>query len=183
MYKHPDTGHICYTLKGCCTALVKYNILCSESEVERINAKMVEVGYKPWTQPLQANPTPEELLAQAQASMWESIKSHRDYLEGAGVYVASLDKWFHTDDKSRIKYLGLESKGASVPIIPWKTMDGTFIMTTESVVDSILNAVFLADITNFANAEHHRQAMLLSPTPLEYDFSSGWIIGYTAGGI
>lgn len=135
--------------------------------------------------------TAEELadrLTFRQAQVWENIKAYRDTLEDGGVFVAG--KWWHTDIKSRAKYLGLPLMGAAVDGIQWKTMDKSMQALSAELVTQIFQAVAIADTNNFANAETHRLAMVVASNlppedvgyiaPEDYDFTSGWTGSYQA---
>jgi len=56
----------------------------------------------------------------------------------------------------------------------WKTMDRTFLPMPVSLLKLIIHGGMMNESANFANAEAHRTAMLLSTTPETYDFSTGW---------
>lgn len=121
------------------------------------------------------------------AQVWDSIKSKRDAVSSRGVKVGT--KWYHTDETSRAKYIGLVrmadaavSAGGSGTTtlqyggqdIQWKTMDGSFIKMTVQRANDVFNAVSGLDFTAFAAAETHRVAMEASADPSEYDYSAGW---------
>lgn len=112
------------------------------------------------------------LRADVVAGMWSRIKAERERRRVGGVLVSG--KWFHSDDSSRIQQLGLVMMGASVPAVPWKTMDGTTTTMSQALANSIFQAVAAADQTNFGVAESHRVAMEASGDPANYDFSTGW---------
>lgn len=120
---------------------------------------------------------PPEELATARFDAWEKIKSERTRHENGGVLVDG--KWYHSDEPSRLKFVGMVMKGASLPTgIMWKTMDGTFIEMTPSLVVAVFTAFFSYDITNFSVAEQHRLAMIATATPETYDCSSNWLPSY-----
>src|SRR5690606_3496912 len=93
-----------------------------------------------------------------------------------GVYVSN--KWFHTDTFSRTQWLGMMMLGQNVPGIQWKTMDGTFVTITPTLVQDVFQAISVADSAIFQNAEIHRLAMEASIDPANYDFSTGWPATY-----
>ena len=108
-----------------------------------------------------------------QNNKWKEIQQYRDQRKVLGTYVA--DKWFNSDDFSRIQQLGLVMMGANMPSgIMWKTMDGTFILMSPQLAQQIFFAVASQDMTIFGIAEHHRQMMMASAHPDTYDFSQGW---------
>lgn len=107
------------------------------------------------------------------ATVWHSIKTKRDQVKYGGVKVG--DKWFHSDDGSRIQQMGLVMMGANLPAgLQWKTMDGSFITMTPALAQQILTGQAASDQAIFAVAEQHRVAMEASPDPAAYDFSTNW---------
>lgn len=132
-------------------------------------------------------PKPAQSATEAKAAMWDTIKAKRDTVAAGGVKVGA--KWYHTDEASRAKYLGLvrmadsavAAGGAATATlqyggqdIQWKTMDGSFIKMTVQRANDVLNAVSGLDFTAFAAAETHRVAMEASADPAAYDFANGW---------
>lgn len=106
--------------------------------------------------------------------VWELIKAERDRRTEQGGYKVGT-KWFHSDQKSRGQQLGLVLLGANIPAnLQWKTMDGSFVTMTQTLVQQILAAGAASDQVIFAAAETHRQAMESSADPAAYDFSTGW---------
>lgn len=123
--------------------------------------------------------------------VWQLIKAKRTAVELGGVKVGT--KWYHTDDASRIKYLGLfklavqalaaGSVGTTVlqyggVDIKWKTMDGTFINMTVQRAQDVYFAVFGLDMAAFSAAEIHKTAMEAAADPAAYNFSAGWPASY-----
>lgn len=121
---------------------------------------------------LELLPEPEPDLVAIRARKWEAIKAERDRRKAGGVLASG--KWFHTDSDSRIQQLGLVMMGASVPAVPWKTLDGSFIAMSEALAGEIFAAVAALDIAAFGAAETHRAAMEAAEDPAAYDFSTGW---------
>lgn len=112
------------------------------------------------------------------APVWDQIKARRDQAKSGGVKVG--DKWFHTDDASRIQQIGLVMMGANIPAnLQWKTMDGSFVTMTQALANQVFQAVSMLDMQAFAAAEAHRAAMAAVENPFEYDFSTGWPASYT----
>ena len=117
------------------------------------------------------------VLAAGRAQAWERIKAKRELLSDTGGYkvvVGGVDKWFHSDAKSKTQQIGLVVAGAAVPSVPWKTMDGTFVTMTQAIAAAIFQSAAAQDVAIFGRAEQHRIAMEAAPDPLAYDFSSGW---------
>lgn len=121
------------------------------------------------------------MLSTAKANAWAAIKAKRELHKTGGVYIASVQKWFHTDADSRIQQLGLVIMGLSLPAnLQWKTLDGSFTLMTPSLAMQIFSGVATLDTTAFSVAEMHRVAMESSVDPEAYDFSTGW--SATSGG-
>lgn len=123
---------------------------------------------------LAAIPVPS--LETLQSEKWQQIKSERDRRKSGGVKVG--DKWFHSDDASRIQQLGLVLFGVNVPPVAWKTMDGSMVPMTQALAQAIFQSVAAADQAMFAKAEQHKAAMMASPDPANYDVSTGWPLIY-----
>lgn len=118
-----------------------------------------------------AAPAPDPL--QVKSAKWEAIKSERDRRKAGGVKVG--EKWFHSDDGSRIQQMGLVMMGANLPAgLQWKTMDGSFITMTQTLASQVFQAVAASDQAFFAAAETHRVKLNASADPASYDFSTGW---------
>ena len=116
---------------------------------------------------------PEPSVAQVAARVWGNIKSERERRKAGGVKVG--DKWFHSDDASRIQQLALVMMGAGLHAgLQWKTMDGSFITMTPALAQQVFTGQAASDQTIFAVAEGHRLAMEASADPAAYDYSHGW---------
>lgn len=123
----------------------------------------------------ETQPVPGINLLKSRA--WEAIKAERDRRKAGGVKVkvGTTNKWFHSDDASRIQQMGLVMMGASIPAdLQWKTMDGTFVGMTQTVAGNVFTAAAANDQAIFAVAETHKVAMEASVDPSTYDFSTGW---------
>ena len=115
------------------------------------------------------------ILAAKKVRMWTEIQEERTRRQGGGVFIQSANKWFHSDQSSRIQQLGLVMMGANMPQnINWKTMDSSYIVMTPSIALSIFNATATLDMTAFGVAEQHRVNMMQSSTPETYDYSGFW---------
>lgn len=156
-------------------------LLTAQAQGKRIQAD--PTGY-----PVAVNPP-----AATVGDIWQLIKAKRTAVELGGVKVGT--KWYHTDDASRIKYLGLfklaEQALAAGAVgttvlqynatdIKWKTMDGTFINMTVQRAQDVYFAVFGLDMAAFAAAETHKVAMETAADPAAYDFSAGWPASFPA---
>lgn len=105
--------------------------------------------------------------------VWLKIQAERDRRKAGGVKVGEY--WFHSDDTSRIQQLALVIFGANLPSnIMWKTMSGSFVEMTPTLIQQIFQASAVQDIAIFTAAETHKAQMMASPDPEVYDFSGGW---------
>lgn len=116
-------------------------------------------------------------LVEDQDTVWELIKERRLQAVTSGVYVESVDKWFHTDEVSVTSYSTIAGMIAldNYEPVQWKTMDNTWLLLTVELFKELQTAMSLKTNANYAVAEHHKAAMLLADNPLEYDYSEGWV--------
>lgn len=126
-------------------------------------------------------PTKGELdlayIAAMRIEIWEKIKSERDRRKAGGVHVGS--KWFHSDDASRIQQIGLVMFGANIPAnLMWKTMDGSFVLMTQTLAMQIFQTTAYSDQAIFTIAEQHKQSIMQSNEPLTYNYLAGWPLTY-----
>ena len=118
-------------------------------------------------------PAPALTTDEIVASVWGKIKAERDCRRIGGVKIG--DKWFHSDDTSRIQQMGLVMLGANMsPTLQWKTLDGSFVSMTPALAQQIFNAIAVSDQTIFSVAETHLAALKTSADPVNYDYSTGW---------
>lgn len=106
-----------------------------------------------------------KLPGKRKARLWEAIKEERARrrVEG-GVLLASENKWFHTDDDSRLQYLMLDATGASIPVgATWKTMDGPVVNMTRSKVNELILAIANQDQELYTVAKQARATMEADP--------------------
>ena len=113
-----------------------------------------------------------------QEEMWTRIKQKRHGNLRSGVYVKSIGKWLHSDDESRAQYTFMRTMPALPEKMVWKTMDNTFVPMTKALLDELSLQLLADEQADFANAEHHRAAMLKADNPLDYDYSGGWTANY-----
>lgn len=153
-----------------------------------------EQGGPGWTWNGAALTPPARDVATDKAAQWEAIKAHRDRLSDDGGYKVTLggvDKWFHSDVKSKNQQLGLLRDADQIAaasgdldaayagpgpggVLAWKTMDGTFVVMTANVARAIYAAAKAQESALFVVAEQHKAAMEGSANPASYDFSTGW---------
>jgi hypothetical protein len=116
---------------------------------------------------------PPQTLEQKKAARWNAIKSERDRRIQNGGYKVGT-KWFHSDTFSRTQQMGLVMMGASIPAnTPWKSMDATTVVMTQTLAGQIFGTAAASDIAIFAAAETHKAAMEACADPAAYDFSTG----------
>jgi hypothetical protein len=120
------------------------------------------------------------MLNARREAMWDKLQAHRDWREqnnGTPVMVNGVQKWFHSDDPSKIKQLALV-KAADLNQMPadlqWKTMDRSFVTMTNDLAYSIYIEAMMMSTQIFAVAEQHRQNLMASDNPEAYDYSGGW---------
>ena len=120
-------------------------------------------------------PVPD--IEELQATAWELIKERRLQAVTSGVYVESVDKWFHTDEVSVTTYSTIAGMIAlnNYEPVQWKTMDNTWLLLTVELFKELQTAMSVKTNINYAIAEQHKAAMLKETNPLEYDYSEGWI--------
>lgn len=112
-------------------------------------------------------------LTSAQNDAWLSIKTMRDTRLNSGFKVG--DYWYHSDDPSRIKYLGLMMMGVGIPAgLTWKTMSGASITMTPALAYQVFTSIAGWDSATFIRAEQHKALMVASSDPATYDYTTGW---------
>lgn len=111
-----------------------------------------------------------------QDEIWELIKERRLQAITSGVYVESIDKWFHTDEVSVTSYSTIAGMIAldNYDPVQWKVMDNTWVLLTIPIFKELQTAMSQKTNINYAIAEQHKSNMMKSDNPLEYDFSTGW---------
>jgi hypothetical protein len=117
-----------------------------------------------------------ESLQDGQAAQWTAIKAERDRrTQTGGYYVASVDKWFHSDAQSRIQQIGLVMYGANMPAgLQWKTLDGSFVTMTPALAQAVFAAAGASDAALFAYGEQLNAEVLAATDPLSVDVLAGW---------
>ena len=118
------------------------------------------------------------LKAEQQDEMWNHIKAKRADNLRHGVYVKSVDKWFHTDDNSRTQYIALAVMPRLPEKLPWKTMNNSFVNMTKALLAELMEQMLIDEQADFANAERHKAVMEKAENPLEYDYSDGWTANF-----
>lgn len=111
-----------------------------------------------------------------QEHMWEKIKAKRLQAVTSGVYIESVDKWFHTDEVSVTSYSTIAGMIAlnNYEPVQWKVMDNTWLLLTELLLKELQTAMSVKTNANYAVAEQHKVNMMLLENPLEYDYTTNW---------
>lgn len=178
--------------------------LCQQIKEDTVNHKFLNdtIVYIPRTTPYQTwNGITwvhsNQLMEAAKLEMWEKIKIYRDKhkYKGVKINVSGTYYWIHSDEASRIQHLGL--LGAAIlhvfrvffgitqfeefsTDLMWKTMESTelgepvWVLMTWIVALQIFAADMKMEAACFAKAEYHRQLMMLSTDPYNYDYTTGW---------
>lgn len=118
-----------------------------------------------------------EPIAVQQEQVWGQIKQRRYEAITSGVYVNSIDKWFHTDEVSVTTYSTIAGMIAlnNYEPVQWKTMDNTWLLLTVELFKELQTAMSAKTNTNYIIAEQHKVAMLETDNPLDYDYSGNWV--------
>lgn len=116
-------------------------------------------------------------IEELQTTAWERIKERRFQAITSGVYIESVDKWFHTDEVSVTSYSTIAGMVAldNYEPVQWKVMDNTWILLTIPIFKELQTSISQKTNTNYAIAEQHKSDMMKSDNPREYDFSTGWV--------
>lgn len=125
---------------------------------------------------------PGPSLAVRRESIANQIRSLRDSKKEGGIkiVIGEQDFWFHSDQDSRIQFLGLKNlaydakaEGATADTIlttlgqnlVWKTMAGTWVPVTVKLAYDLVKGISELDATLFAVAEGFINAVYASDTP------------------
>lgn len=113
-----------------------------------------------------------EILSTTRTVKWKEIQDERDRRKSGGVLVGA--NWFHSDDTSRIQFIGLMLYGANLPAgIMWKTMAGDFVEMTAGIVQSIFGTIAQKDAAIFSVAEQRKAIINSMQDPSGYDHLGG----------
>lgn len=116
----------------------------------------------------------QEWLTVTRNEVWEKIKEKRSTQAYTGIEADG--NWFHTDEESLRNYqlcwIRSELPDFNPPM--WKTMNGSFVQMSKSLMEKIIARAYDKGQHDFRNAEIHRQALMKSTEPLNYDYSTGW---------
>ena len=112
-------------------------------------------------------------LDELRAAKWDEVKQHRDKVTSGGVLVDGT--WFQSDSGSVEKYK-LYSTLADKDFqgVEWFALDDKVLPLSKPLVLRVLQRIAVNEAKNFGNAKKHKEAILKSENPSEYDYSSGW---------
>lgn len=121
-----------------------------------------------------------ELVQKQRVQICQDINNKRDSVDASGVFVESLGKWLDSDSKAYQNILGVK---ASLDLLGDITIEWTWADNTNSTISKqdlavMVSALLQAKQANHANAIKHKQAVMQSSNPLEYDYSTGWTKTY-----
>ncbi len=128
----------------------------------------------------QPNEPQTESLIEQREQIRQAINTKRDQTDASGVFVPQLGKWIDSDDKAYQNILGVK---ASLDLlgdmeISWTWADNTSSTINRQTLAVIVGALLQAKQANHANAIKHKEAVMLTDNPLEYDYSAGWTKTY-----
>lgn len=132
--------------------------------------------YHYWDQVNNCYTLDSNLLAKIKDEKWEEIKAYRAKRIEGGIYAGNY--WFHSDQPSKLQHLGLLNAvmlNALPANLMWKTMSGSFVAMTSTLVQQIFAAALQKEATDFETAETHKAGVYASSDPLNYDYRTGWV--------
>jgi len=143
----------------------------------------------PWTAELiQEDSVRQAALVEIERNkVWNHIQEERSRRKFSGVQANGL--WFHSDNDSRVQWLGLARK-ADLLVLQgstldeqlvvngkrsiWKKLGGGYVNVTVGLAIAVVEAIEVLDSQAHEAAEIHNANMRGVANPHEYDFSEGW---------
>lgn len=119
-------------------------------------------------------------LTEKRKELWEAVKTKREKVLTSGVFVKSLNKWFHTDSVSQLsytrakEYFDIKHDGE----IQWKTMDNSFVTLDKDKLNDVVIKIFENSQKIYKIAEQHRHRIENSVDLDNYDINSDWTETY-----
>lgn len=101
-----------------------------------------------------------------------AIKAERDKRKFGGVKVGT--QWLHTDTYSRTQWIGMMIMGANIPAIPWTTMDGSTVTTSQALAGQVFQGTAKLDAAIFSHASALISEVRLATNPALVIITSGW---------
>lgn len=116
------------------------------------------------------------LLQEQREIIRTKINQLRDEKTAGGVYVASIGKWFDSDDKARANVIELKAAFDVLgdEVVPWTTYENDVVMMDHEKMKALFKELKDSKLHNHQVATQHKLALEQSTDPLNYDYSTGW---------
>ena len=116
------------------------------------------------------------LLQDQRETIRAKINHLRDEKTAGGVYVASIGKWFDSDDKARANVIELKAAFDVLgdEVVPWTTYENDVVMMDHEKMKALFKELKDSKLHNHQTATQHKLALEQSTDPLNYDYSTGW---------
>lgn len=116
------------------------------------------------------------LLQEQRETIRAKINQLRDEKTAGGVYVASIGKWFDSDDKARANVIELKAAFDVLgdEVVPWTTYENDVVMMDHEKMKALFKELKDSKLHNHQTATQHKLALEQSTEPLNYDYSTGW---------
>lgn len=116
------------------------------------------------------------LLQDQRETIRAKINQLRDEKTAGGVYVASIGKWFDSDDKARANVIELKAAFDVLgdEVVPWTTYENDVVMMDHDKMKALFKELKESKLHNHQVATEHKLALEQSTDPLNYDYSTGW---------
>lgn len=116
------------------------------------------------------------LLQDQRETIRAKINQLRDEKTAGGVYVASIGKWFDSDDKARANVIELKAAFDVLgdEVVPWTTYENDVVMMDHEKMKALFKELKDSKLHNHQTATQHKLAPEQSTDPLNYDYSTGW---------
>lgn len=116
------------------------------------------------------------LLQEQRETVRAKINQLRDEKTAGGVYVASIGKWFDSDDKARANVIELKAAFDVLgdEVVPWTTYENDVVMMDNEKMKALFKELKDSKLHNHQVATQHKLALEQSTDPLNYDYSTGW---------
>ena len=123
------------------------------------------------------SPAKQTALLQEQREIIRTkINQLRDEKTAGGVYVASIGKWFDSDDKARANVIELKAAFDVLgdEVVPWTTYENDVVMMDHEKMKALFKELKDSKLHNHQTATQHKLALDQFTDPLNYDYSTGW---------
>ncbi|MFD0966811.1 DUF4376 domain-containing protein, partial [Seminibacterium arietis] len=120
------------------------------------------------------------LLQHEREQICEKINQYRDDRTAGGVYIKPLNKWLDSDTESKTKILGVKMAMDANPKlkINWTCADNSEIELDRNGLMAVIQGILETENANHHTARQHKQAVMQSPTPANYNYRTGWAENY-----